>query len=311
MLHDSVEDAGGQAAARGNRARFARARGRDRRRLLGHSGSLSDSAAGASARPLRRPSARRPTTMAYFASCSPDKVHNSRSIVRGLSRRGGGAVAAVHEQERGGPTVVLRGAAELLLRAPSRPLVEDLQRAVEELADLLAAEASAAAALPASESRADVFVRPPPPAARHATGPTLGYSEPLDVAEMARLPPGLSALNSAASSARLRRGAAFLPADAPARAARRCAWHRPLGRRHLLSVGLRSIGSFTTSFTAPTAAPRPVSLGVPAGRELRAGCRVRPARLRTSPHRTFREDSSVELPSLARTGPVSSQERRG
>ena len=69
---------------------------------------------------------------------------------------------------------------------------------------------------------------------------------------------------------------------------RRCCAHRPLVADICLSVGLQSIGSFTTSFTAlrlsPTAYGRPPPAAAPG-----PGCWSAPT---PAQHRTFREDST-------------------
>ena len=75
------------------------------------------------------------------------------------------------------------------------------------------------------------------------------YRDPLDVAAARAGRAPLPRPLQPRVPPRVRRDAAPVPADAPAGARRGAAPpHRPLGGRDLLDVGLRSVGSFTTSF---------------------------------------------------------------
>ena len=124
------------------------------------------------------------------------------------------------------------------------------------------------------------------------------YSEPLDVDDLAAAA-GLSRAHfSREFRARVRRVAARLPADPPPGARRRAAADTDRSVAEIcFAVGLRSVGSFTTSFTriygmSPTAYRAAYPAG--AAHALVPACVLRaygrPQR------RTFREDSGRTAP---------------
>ncbi|HEY1776378.1 MAG TPA: HD domain-containing protein [Solirubrobacteraceae bacterium] len=148
MLHDSVEDGGGRELLQRLELKFGA-------RVAEIVAACSDSLGPLSDRRSWRE--RKADYLAHLPEVADDgvlrvvladKVHNSRSIVRDY-RADGDALWRRFPDKSAADQLWYYG--ELLAffyaRRPG-PLVEDLQRATDELADLLAAEAGAALAFP-------------------------------------------------------------------------------------------------------------------------------------------------------------------
>jgi (p)ppGpp synthase/HD superfamily hydrolase len=148
MLHDSVEDAGGQAQLE----RIERDFGARVAEIVAACSDTLD--------PLSDRRSWRERKAAYVAHLPDvyddgvlrvvlaDKVHNSRSIVRDYRAEGEALWQRFTNKSAADQLWYYEELLSFFSARRPGPLVEDLQRAVEELADLLAAEASAAAALP-------------------------------------------------------------------------------------------------------------------------------------------------------------------